>query len=968
MGTNNNNSWSVFCFSLVMLFSAPLSSAEETTPSATTGTAESESITTTPATEPPASIDSAAKTEAPQADQPADAVSDKSSETTQTEQSADNANATNTETPQTEQPANDVSETSTNTTQTEQPAETASAVNTATTTSPEPAKQLQKLSVTGSHIKRLNLEGPSPVVVIDREYIEQSGASSLSELLRKLPINNGDSSNEYLTQATSPGASGINLRGLGQDATLVLLNGRRVASYAFAQETTDTFVDLNSIPLGAIDHIEVQKDGASAIYGSDALAGVVNIILRSDFDRSEVSLEVGQSAKGDANETHLSLATGITKDTDNLTFVLNYFKREGFLLGDRGFSKSATQKNPYDPTSPGVDHLAFAPDNNPANYVDTAFPPTVAVFNGAFDPNPYITAVPSTERLGGLLTWKKTINARLDFISEFMANQVVTDYQSPPTALWGDYDGVTFPASHPTNPTATPGPPTDLYLYWRITEAGPRKDHVETNALRYVGGLQGSTNSFDWEFNLNLNRSSSTVTGTNYINRLALIDAFNNGLLDPFGTSNPSDIESIKTTTSRQGISKLYAAEGKITTEVGDMDGGPIGIAAGAERHYESLDDTPDKLTEEGQVIGQGSTRSSGDRYVSAAYGEASLPVTDQVEMQLAYRIENYSDFGTTSNPKLAVRYQPNSTVLLRASWGTGFRAPSLPELYQGQTSGYDQLVDTRRCAAAGLDCAPAYLPVSFGGNRNLDPEKSNSIYLGTVIAPVKALSVGLDYWRYNQEDVIDANTQYVLDNESNFPDRVIRDSSLSTGPGDPGPIVAINDSYVNIGEQRTDGIDVSLNYQWEVTAVGTFNIQSVITRVLSFERKAYPGASFEDKLGDYQYPKLRGNLTFGWQKQAFAASLTANYIGEHKDEFYGRDWYFDGPADKNRDFHVIDAYTSYDAQFNYTHNKSNKFTFGIKNLTNQDPPLSNASNLGYDPYMYDPTGRYYYARYNYEF
>jgi len=576
-----------------------------------------------------------------------------------------------------------------------------------------------------------------------------------------------------------------------------------------------------------------------------------------------------------------------------------------------------------------------------------------------------MTAVPSTERLGGLLTFKKTINARLDFISEFMANQILTDYQSPPTALWGDYDGVVFPAAHPANPTAIPGPATDLYLYWRITDAGPRKDHVETNTLRYVGGLQGSADLFDWEFNVNLNRSSTTDIGTNYINRLALIDAFTNGLLNPFGSSNASDIANIKTTTSRQGVSKLYAAEGKITTEVGEMDGGPIGIAAGLERHYESLDDTPDSLTEAGQVIGQGSTRSSGDRYVTATYGEASLPVSDQVEMQVAYRIESYSDFGVTQNPKLAVRYQPNSKVLLRASWGTGFRAPSLPELYQAQTSGYGQFVDTRRCAAVGMDCGANPIQVNFGGNRNLDPEKSRSIYLGTVIAPIKALSIGLDYWRYNQKDVVDANTQYVLDNESKFPGRVIR------GPGvgnDPGPILSINDSYVNVGEQKTDGVDLSLKYQWEQTTAGTFNIQSVITKVLGFDRKAYPDASFEDKLGTFHHPKLRGNLTFGWQKQVMAASITANYIGKHQDEFYGRDWYADGPADSSRDNHVIDPYTTFDAQFSYTHNKTNKFIFGINNLTDEDPPFSNATNLGYDPMMYDPTGRFYYVRYNSEF
>jgi len=946
METNKNKSWMVLYFSFALLCHIPLAIAEDA-PSAPSSNS-SETITNSSPTQPAENNNRETKITTPQMQAPSAETSAPDS-TVSTEQTPVN---------------NNVSDTESGSTQTEQLKNSAGESQDAQTTSKEPAQQLQKLSVTGSHIKRLDLEGPSPVIFIDRDKIEQSGASSLSELLRKLPLNNGNSYNEFLTQSTSPGSSGINLRGLGQDATLVLLNGRRVANYAFALETTDTFVDLNSIPLGAIDHIEILKDGASAIYGSDALAGVVNIILRSDYDHSEVSLEYGLSDKGDANETHLNLATGVTKDSNNLTFVMNYFKRDGFLLSDRGFSKSATQDNANDPNGSGVDHLKYylSPDNSPANYTDVA-ELTDFYFPSSFDPNPYITAIPTTERLGGLLTFKRAINARLDFISEFMANQVVTDYQSAPTALYGApyLDNVIFPGTHPKNPV----PGTDLSLYWRITDAGPRKDHVETNALRYVAGLQGSTADFDWEFNLNLNRTSSTDIGKNYINRLALIDAFNNDKLNPFGTSDPGEINDIKVTTSRQGISKLYAADGKINTEVGELAGGPIGIAAGVERRYESLEDNPDKLTELGQVIGQGSTRSSGDRYLTSTYGEASLPVNDQVEMQVAYRIENYSDFGVTQNPKLAVRYQPNSTVMLRASWGTGFRAPSLPELYQGKTYGYDTLVDTRGCAFDSTRCAPKSYPVTFSGNQNLDPEKSRSIYLGTVIAPLKAFSVGLDYWRYNQKDIVDANTQYVLDHESEFPGRVVRGPG---GGGDPGALLAVNDSYVNIGEQRTDGVDLSIKYQWEVTAAGTFNLESIITKVLGFERKAYPGASFEDKLGTFRYPKLRGNLTFGWQKQALAASLTANYIGKHQDEFYGRDWYFDGPADSNRDNHVIDAYTSYDAQFSYTHNNANKFIFGINNLTDKDPPLSNARNLGYDPSLYDPTGRYFYARYNYEF
>ena len=879
--------------------------------------------------------------------------------TTPDSSSTEDAASTSGDTSSTETPAQPTTTTAT----TAAPTTTETQVNAPS----KPAKQLKKLSVTGSHIKRVDIEGPSPILSLDRQQIEMTGASNLSELLRKLPLNTGESYNEFQTQSTTPGSSGINLRGLGQDATLVLLNGRRVANYSFAFATTDTFVDLNSIPIGAIERIDIQKDGASAIYGSDALAGVVNIILRSDYDNSEISLGHGKSAEGDADEQHINFITGISNDTGNMTFIFDYFKRQPFLLGDRDFSESAFQDGAYDPNGAGVDWTSF--DNHPANGYDIAgtlpVDPFCAGFtfcSGFFDPNPYITAIPKTERTSGLITMNREINANVDFFSEFMANKTITEYQSAPTAMWGDLDGVVFPGGHPANPY----PGSDLILYWRMTDAGPRRDVVETNAQRFVTGFEGSTNNFDWQFDINLNRSTSVLNGENYINRLALIDAFNNGLLDPFGTSNADDINNVKASISRKGVSELFAMQGKINTEIGELEGGPVALAVGVERRWESLTDTPDSLTEQGQVIGQSSTRSSGDRYLNSGFAEVSMPVLDNVEVQLATRIENYSDFGNSYNPKLAVRYQPNSNVVLRASWGTGFRAPSLPELHQAQTSLFENVVDTTRCAAVGLGCSPAQVPVNFSGNDGLKPEESEAIYLGAVIEPVNNFSIGVDYWRYEQTDVIDANTQFIVDNPNLYGYRVFR--GAPTVGGDPGPILSINDSYINVGEQNTDGIDLSVKYQWKVAAAGTFHIQSMITRILSFDRKAYPGAPTEDKLGTYHFPELRGNLTFGWERTVVAASITANYIDGYEDEFYGIDFYGDGPADSNRDFHMIDSYKSYDAQISYTGIADSKLTFGIKNLTDEDPPLSNASNVGYDSATHDPTGRFYYARYNHQF
>ncbi|MCK5336897.1 MAG: TonB-dependent receptor plug domain-containing protein, partial [Gammaproteobacteria bacterium] len=349
---------------------------------------------------------------------------------------------------------------------------------------------LEKYLVTGSHIKRLDIEGPAPVTVLDQEEIKLSGASTLNELLKNLTLNTGFMLNENLPLSQTPGAASINMRGLGQDATLILLNGRRTSNFPYAHNNAESFVDLNSIPLAAIDRVEVLKDGASAIYGSDALAGVINIILKKDYDGSEISLSYGVSGEGDADETHVNFIKGISNDKDNLTFVFDYFKRESFLMSDRSFSRTAFQPD-INPTY-GNDYTAW--DFHPANYYDTGstfsdftnFTATTMGVSGFFDPNPWISAIPESERIGGVVSYKRDINTDLTFFTDLMLSQVNTSYQFAPTALWGEFDGVVLPAAHPTNFEAT-----DLFLLWRMTDLGPRINDIKTDSIRLVAGFEG---------------------------------------------------------------------------------------------------------------------------------------------------------------------------------------------------------------------------------------------------------------------------------------------------------------------------------------------------------------------------------------------------------------------------------------------------------------------------------------------
>lgn len=800
---------------------------------------------------------------------------------------------------------------------------------------------LDKFLVTGSHIKRIDTEGPAPVLEIDREAIERSGASSLNQLLSDLSINSGLLLNENQALSTTPGSAGINLRGLGQDATLVLINGRRMSNYPYALNNADTFTDLNSIPLAAVERVEILKDGASAIYGSDALAGVVNVILKQDYDDAELTASYGVSSQGDANETRLSFVKGISSDKDNLTFVFDYFQRESFLLSDRSFSKTANQTI-AEPVY-GTDFTQF--DNHPANYLDVAtFGGVAFSLTANFDPNPWISAVPETQRIGGMFSYKRDISTDLTFFADLLLSKVVTEYSTPPTSVWGHLDNVIYPAAHPTNPEGV-----DLYLLWRMTDLGPRSDKITTDTYRVVTGLEGVYNDWDWDVAVHSSISESTLDGRNYVNASTLQTAFSNNLLDPFGTSSQSDLNVIRTTISRAAETKTQGLDAKFTGEIGQMDAGPLLLAVGMGYRKEELEDTPDAITASGAILGKGSTVGAGNRNSTAAFAEINMPLKDNIEMQLALRAENYSDFGTTINPKAAIKYRPSKNIMLRSSLGTAFRAPSLSELHQGDSRVSGFFVDTARCDAnGGADCDPIQIPITLSSNPGLDAEESTSFYLGALFDPTKQFSIGVDYWKYDQKNIVTNNTQDVID--ANDPAKVIR-----SGANPTDSILLVLDQYTNSANRKTDGIDIDLRYRWD-TSVGKFEIRSMTTKLFSFKEKNRSADPYIDYAGKFQRPDLRSSLSLNWSRADYTAVISTTYIDSYEDNNF------------DNDNHIVDSYQTYDGQFLYSGFENMSLVIGVNNIFDEEPPFSNSSFTGYDGATHNPTGRFYYVRLNHKF
>ncbi|GAA5187021.1 TonB-dependent receptor [Ferrimonas gelatinilytica] len=828
---------------------------------------------------------------------------------------------------------------------------------------------VERIEVTGSHIKRTDMEGPSPILAISDEDIRNAGAQDISELLRKLPVSG---TGTFSTQGnnsddTGNGGAAVSLRGLGADSTLVLLNGRRISVSAFAKEIDTAFVDINAIPLSAIDRIEILKDGASATYGSDAIAGVVNIILKKDFEGFEVTGGYGDTTDGGGEEISASALWGTRGDRSHSTVVLDYFKREETLFADRDYSKSADQT-----PNGGPDLRSSA--GNPGSYSSATIGEDGSILsdgNWQPDPNcpadltvgpycrydyaPFMTSVPETERVGLMVLQSYEITDTTTFFGELSYqhnNTVVKGAASPSfSEFYMLADNPLFTSGTAVNPF----PGEDITMRRRLTEAGNRLKKVETDNARGVFGVKGSISDWDWEVAYTYSRSRSNEYGLRgFVWTSELQEAINEGAFNPLATTqSPEVIDRVTVNTTRNGNSTIKAFDGKFTGDIFDYALGTAALAVGFEYRDERLEDNPDELFLRGEIFGTEATQAKGERDQSSLFAELALPLGETLEAQLAVRYEDYSDFGNNTSPKVALRWAPLDMVAFRASWGEAFRAPSLVQIGLGATQESPNLVDTTRCAITGddFDCDPNERTVIFAGNPDLKPEESTSYNVGVILEPLENWSLALDYWNYDQDNLITSDTQYLLDTQGNNPDFVKREPTVN---GVPGQIIEIYDRFLNLGGQNTDGFDFDTRYLWESQGAGSYVFSYNLTWVTSFDEVRQDGTE-RDLNGEFQHPEVRWTAALDWSHNRWLAAARVNYIGEMEDNV-------DAGAEG-----TVDSMVTLDLNASYMTDHW-RFTLGANNLLDEEPPFSAADFMGYDQTTHSAQGRFVYGKVTYTF
>jgi len=870
-------------------------------------------------------------------------------------------------------------------------------------TSPE----MQEVVITGSMIKRVNAETAEAVTTVKMDALKDQGVSSVEEALALLTSNNATITTASNVATFNGGASVASLRGLGPTKTLVLLDGQRLANNV----TLGSGVDLNTIPFAAIDHIEVLREGASSLYGSDAIAGVINFITKKNLEGGEVNLDYShpQHSGGSSDNADLTYGIGnLANDGYNLMITGNYSQQKELTASQRPFA--ATGYNPQ----LGLANLNGATGPSPGSYTDangnlwqTGYPscagnPHLAAVGGScqYLYSAAVDLIPQSSSESGLLSFTKTLPANNTLTIQYFFSRF--DLQT-----WGGPQEYSFGMSQATNPayfptaanstcvgtcsTATPDLTDPITAGWTDPNNNRYFGNINTEQRALVtfagenGGWDYST-SFDWS----QNKGTQQVRGGEANYAILAPGGTLSNLINPFGPQSAAGqalINSAYTNGDLEvGTLSLYDFSGHASHALGDVfnAGRPAQFAFGFDYRDEQISDIPTQLaTTLYTATYFPPTLVEGSRVSQAAYLELNVPVTSQAEFTVSDRQDRYSDFGTTNNAKLSFAYQPLSMLKFRGAASTGFRAPSLVEEYSPNTFGavFSDMIGPG-CASGSyntvfsqLNCGSQGLALT-GGNLNLKPETSQNFDLGLVVEPFANLDITLDYYRIilkNEIQVLPASAIYA--NPTAFASSYVLNSSGTLTPAPysniqcPTPqaatcgyIIANNE---NTGGINTDGFDLSANYQID-TEVGKLRVALEGTFVTDYRLQEYENGPELNLVGQFNQgnqPVIRWQheLTLNWAYQNWSVGLDNHFI-EH---------YHDFAPDAAGNLLTVGNYSIWNGHVTFRPVPALKLLAGINNLFDTDPPFSNQERnwqAGYNPVFSSPIGRAFYGRITYDF
>jgi len=877
-------------------------------------------------------------------------------------------------------------------------------------------QQLERVEVTGSMIRRSQTETALPVTTISTEDLKKAGVTTAEQAMSFIAENQSQTNSTNSVGESNGGASFADLRALGPERTLVLLNGQRIVNNPYTGEA----VDLNTIPTVAIQRIEVLRDGASAIYGTDAIAGVINIITRKEYEGISVAAQ-GNWPQASGGESYGASILGGFGSLDqqgwNIFGGFNYNEQKVLRAVDRGFASTGLILDKGIARTSGTSF--------PGNYSQSATgvatnptlpgcaPTTSVLVPDVFGPNSCrYDFTQSIDLIGAQTQWSFYGRGTLAlgtsnqlFAEYFIANNELTTTIAP-TPL----TGLAMPATNPYYPGKGITPITDsaldttapISVGWRMVPAGGRQQKVENTTDRAMLGLTGE--GAGWSYNATGYYSGAELK-QNFTDGYVSSPGIRAGMagtggapwLNPFG---PQTAEGTAYITANKILGQVQAIDGDIwgvnanaQKEIFKTSDLAVVMAVGAEYRREEVNYTNNfALIRQAASSGlELAEDSSGSRNVTALMAEFNMPFLKTMELGLAVRWDDYSDVGSNVSPKVSYRWQAMNNLLFRASYNQGFRAPTLYDIYDPKSITFtegsydDPVLCPNGVAVPGADpsrdCGQQFQSQQ-GGNQALKPETSDSWSLGLVFDLARNVSMSVDYWNTKINETVDViPEQSIFGDPSKYASYYVRCSQLTPaqqvaliatcgGQNAVDPLAFIVQTNQNLGSIKASGLDFSFQARTAGSEFGTFGLSMQGTYMLNWEQQLENGGPYFDAVGNYSselgFPVARWRhvIMANWSYGAWGVNLfnrlSSSYFDQNATEF-------GPPYDDNK----VGAASVWDLTGTWQGFKGMTVTAGVLNLFNERPPFSNQGDTfqtGYDPRFSSPLGRQFIVRLAYEY
>jgi len=858
---------------------------------------------------------------------------------------------------------------------------------------------LAEIYVTGSRIKRDDIEGVGKVSVLTADDFARAGAVAIDQLLKFSPFTAGaqaGAESNYLSAKEGYGTASVNLRGLGQNRTLVLVNGRR---FVPGGSGANSVVDLNAIPVNMIERIETLLDGSSAIYGADAVAGVVNIITRRSFDGFQIDASYGATEESDGENSEVNLVFGREMSSNGFVISANYTDRQQARSVDRGFSRCFFEEEDGERFCSGssstaggrgsTETMGNVQFNQDPNGNGDAFVPYSFALH-AFDFQPYFNLTAPYDRAGISASGFIDLTDNVRLFTENTYSVRESNTEASPASFANRF----FAATYPHNPTGE-----DLSLRRRMVEEGfgARIWEQEVTLFRTVIGLEGQlTSGWSWDLSANYGKSESDERFTNAIDVMNLAATMVEAdcaapsaaqCVDWFGINDPSPeaLAFVNATVPTVGENEQTSILATISGDLFQMKNGAAGFAAGLEYRKDSGEY---RRTYTRPVLsGGGGSTAPIDASLSSveAYAEAVLPLAASFDLNLAARYSDYNRFDSEFTYKVGGDWRVTDELRLRSTFSTSVRTPNIRELYTTEEINFTTFVDPcdqwessgdtnlmANCAIAvgpGFSQSELFVEIDYPGSLNLHPEKADTFTFGVVYQPsgVEGLALTLDFYQIEIEDSI----------RNVPPSAALEQCYYSAGLSHPtcddifrnpfsGDVVFLTVPLVNNAQEKLRGADFGARYAfralnsdlsilWDAAYLDRFDIDFAGAR----STIEWAGTISNGEGGNGSYTKWRSNLQVAVDREKWGASYRVNYIGDADSQF--RRIGATKPGVGSATYHNLEG--------SYRFNDQLVVRGGVNNLFDKEPPYyTDAIDQNTDPFTYDLLGRRYFVKATYRF